>query len=236
MENRVACGSSCSPAGENTTGTFGALVKKDNELYCLSNNHVFAGCNHVPVGQPIMSPSSQDASPSTQAPREICRHSEIIELRSGTPALVPLVRADAAIARVPDRKQVSSWQGDQDGFDTPKNTTQPVSGMAVKKFGRTTGLTYGVVEAMIPTPFPLPYKSSTFAATVYLTDIWTIRVQHGQHFALPGDSGSLVVSEDGKHSIGLLFAASRKGDYGFVAPIDTVLGDLNAKLVNKHGV
>ena len=183
-----------------------------------------------------MSPSSMDASPSTQAPREICRHSEIIELRSGTPALVPLVRADAAIAKVPDDKQVSSWQGDQHGFDTPKNTSQPVSGMKVKKFGRTTGLTHGVVEAMIPTPFPLPYKSSTFAATVYLTDIWTIRVQDGQHFALPGDSGSLVVSEDGKHSIGLLFAASRKGDYGFVAPIDTVLGDLNAKLVNKHGV
>ena len=54
---RIACGSSCAPAGENYSGTFGALVYSDGNLMALSNNHVFAACNHVIVGQPILSPS-----------------------------------------------------------------------------------------------------------------------------------------------------------------------------------
>ena len=234
---RIACGSSCAPAGENYAGTFGALVDFNGELMALSNNHVFAACNHTMVGQPILSPSPIDARPDIAAPRQLCRHARIVELRSGTPALVPLVRSDAAVARVPNVDTVSSWQGNSsNGYETPILTTWPTYGQRVKKFGRTTDLTFGTVEAFITTPMPLPYRTRYFTATVWFSEIWTVRADDGGPFALPGDSGSLVVTERGDAAVGLLFASSSKGDYGFIAPIDRVLGDLSLTLVGSHGV
>lgn len=235
---RIACGSSCAPAGEQYSGTFGALVDSGGLMMALSNNHVFADCNHIVVGQPILSPSAMDARPGVPAPRQICQHARIIELRSGTPALVPLARADAAIATVPDDTMVSSWQGDDiDGFDTPTNTIPPSAGLRVKKVGRTTGLTFGIVESRIPTTMPLPYKTRHFTSTVWFTDVWNVRVDaESEAFALPGDSGSLVTTDDGKYAVGLLFAAGARGEYGVIAPIDTILTELNISLVGAHHV
>ena len=234
---RIACGSSCAPAGETYAGTFGALVESHGELMALSNNHVLAACNQVPVGQPILSPSAMDARPEIPAPRELCRHSRIVELRTGTPTLVPLVTCDAAVAMVPDQSAVSSWQGnDLTGYDTPVSTISPSFGLRVKKVGRTTDLTLGTVEALIHNPMPIPYKQQTFTATVWFSDVWTIKAEGGDQFALPGDSGSLVVTEDDGAAVGLLFAATNKGDYGFIAPINTVLKELALRLVGNHGL
>src|SRR6185295_14513467 len=97
--------------------------------------------NHVPVGMPILSPSTIDARAGLRAPGEISRHSEICELRSGEPLLVPPGRDDLAIGRVVDPGRVTSWQGSTgNGYDTPANTTPLQTGQRVKKFGRTTGL------------------------------------------------------------------------------------------------
>jgi hypothetical protein len=235
---RIASGSSCAPSGENYSGTFGALVKRKsdrNTLFALSNNHVLAACNHVPVGMPIMAPSSNDTRPAGRAPAEIARHAAIAELRSGEPSLVNPCREDVAIARVPNSAVVSSWQGDDDGYDTPGTAAAPSSGMRVKKFGRTTGLTMGTVEAFVNTPTPIPYKCRFFAATVWVQDVWTVRADAGTAFALPGDSGSLVVAEDESAAVGLVFAAS--AGYGWIIPLPHVLtlfGGLS--LVLGHGV
>ncbi len=234
---RIACGSSCAPAGENYTGTFGALVDSSGMLMALSNNHVFAACNHIPVGQPILSPSPMDARPGLPAPRQLCRHANIVELRSGTPPLVPLARCDAAIASVPDDLVVSSWQGGVDeGYDTPTKTITPSAGLRVKKVGRTTGLTTGTIQAFVGTPWVLPYKNSNFSAAVWFTDSWTVRADEDDAFALPGDSGSLVVTEDGDAAVGLLFAATNRGTHAYIAPIDTVINELNVSLIGNHGV
>jgi hypothetical protein len=236
---RVACGSSCAPAGESYPGTLGALVRKGSarNLYALSNNHVLAACNHIPVGMPILSPSGIDARPGIRAPGEVCRHAEICELRSGVPALVSPGREDVALAEVPDPGLVSSWQGEGTGsYDTPSGVVSPRSGMRVRKIGRTTGLTLGTIEAHLRPPFPLPYKARFFAATVWFQDVWTVRAEPRSAFALPGDSGSLVVTEGGDRAIGLVFAASPQGDYGFVIPmihIVTLFGGLS--LVSAHG-
>lgn len=233
---RIACGSSCAPAGESYTGTFGALVTETNGMYALSNNHVFAGCNHIAVGQPILAPSTNDSHPAIRAPQQLCRHSRIVELRTGTPTLVPLVNADAALAEVPDDNVVSSWQGDdRDGYDTPANVAEPFAGLRVKKFGRTTGFTIGTIEAKINTPMPLPYKVRYFTAKVYFRDIWTVRATDSQYFALPGDSGSLVVTDDNSAAVGLLFATTQNGEYGYIAPISTVLSAFgNMTLVSGY--
>ena len=148
------------------------------------------------------------------------------------------MRLDVAVAEVPDQNIVSSWQGNGTrGFDTPATTTSPLSDMKVKKFGRTTGLTSGIVEAFVPTPWILPYRSGKFSATVWFVDTWTVRSDGSDPFALPGDSGSLVIKEDGSAAVGLLFAVNNKGQYGIIMPIDQVLSAFgSATLISGHGV
>ena len=211
--NRIACGSSCAPSSEKYAGTFGALLRAGAKMLALSNSHVLAACNHTPVGMPILSPSTMDSRPGRRAPTEICRHERIVELRSADPVLVAPMTLDAAVAEVANEAVVSSWQGSAtDGFDTPAATAALASGLRVKKVGRTTGLTLGTVEAYVPTPWILPYKSGKFSATVWFTDTWTVRTADlGEPFALAGDSGSLVVTEDGGAAVGLLFAVNNQG-------------------------
>ena len=234
---RIACGSSCAPTSENLSGTLGALVRAagSHQLYILSNNHVLAGCNHVPLDQPILSPSSADGKPSLRAPGEIARHERIHELRSGSPNFVNPCDADLALARATDPTILSSWQGDANGYDTPAASLEPKSGMRVKKFGRTTALTHGLVEARVIAPMPVGYTSSHFKGTVWFTNVWTVRGVNGA-FALPGDSGSLVVSEDGAHSVGVVFAANPGGEYGWIIPMPCVLQSFGGlRLVSNHG-
>ena len=93
------------------------------------------------------------------------------------------------------------------------------------------------VNIVNQTPWILPYKSGKFSATVWFTDTWTVRSDDAEPFALPGDSGSLVVSEDGTTAVGLLFAVNNKGQYGIVIPLEQLLVELNnATLVSGHGI
>ena len=113
------------------------------------------------------------------------------------------------------------------------------SSMRVKKVGRTTGLTFGTIEAHIVAPFPLPYKCKHFSAVVWFQGAWTVRADGAAPFALPGDSGSLVVTEDGASAVGLVFAASQgaTGHYGILIPIDHVLNMFHGlQLVSDHGI
>ena len=234
--DRITCGSSCVPAGQHYAGTFGALVESQGDMLALSNNHVFAACNHVPVGQPILSPSPLDSTPFIPPPRQFCRHLDIVELRSGDPGLVPPSQCDAAIATVPDPDIVTSWQGDPtNGFDTPALARLPGQGMRVKKVGRTTGLTHGVVDINVLHPIPVPYTNSFFNGVVWFNDVWSVLGDGGQPFALPGDSGSLVVTENGDAAIGLVFAISGRGAT-YISPLPTILSQLNLRLVNGHGI
>jgi hypothetical protein len=241
---RVACGSSCAPSTESYAGTFGALARKagagNNRLYLLSNNHVLAAGNHIPVGMPILSPANIDARPGVRAPGEVARHAEICELRSGDPALVPVTCNDMAIAEVVDATTVSSWQGDAAfGYDTPTAHAQLVSNMAVKKVGRTTGLTTGIAEARIVAASAMPYKCKHFNAIVWFRDAWTVRSNAAGPFALPGDSGSLVVTEDGTRAVGVVFAVSQgtSGHYGIIIPIEDVLNKFGGlQLIGNHGI
>jgi hypothetical protein len=237
--DRICCGSSVAPTSEDCSGTLGALVKRTGSqgIYLLSNNHVFAGCNHVPKDQPILSPSSNDGRPTIKAPAEIGRHDSIHELRSGSPNFINPCDTDIALARSTDPTRISSWQGDVfNGYDTPHVDAAPLSMMEVKKFGRTTGLTRGVVEAKVTTPMPVTYSSRHFKGVVWFRDVWTIRATDGP-FALPGDSGSLVVNEDGDRAIGLVFAASRNGEYAWIIPMPCIVGSFGGlQLVSGHGI
>jgi hypothetical protein len=171
-----------------------------------------------------------------RAPAEIGRHELIHELRSGDPNFVNPCDTDLALARATDGNIISSWQGGSDGYDTPNKISVPLSMMSVKKFGRTTGLTVGEVEANVTSPMPVGYTSKHFKGTVWFKDIWTVRGTRGA-FALPGDSGSLVVTEDGKTAVGLVFAANGNGEYAWIIPMPCVVGSFGGlQLVTDHGL
>jgi hypothetical protein len=235
---RVACGSSCAPSGKDYSGTLGALVHKNGDtscLYALSNNHVTADCNHLSVGMPIMSPSGNDSRPGN-APRMFAEHAQMTELRSGVPGLVPPCRDDLAIATVPDLDLVSSWQGDADGFDTPVLAASPAPGMPVKKIGRTTGTTHGRIQSVVVRT-PIRYDSENFKAIVWFQQVWAVRSTDTGPFAVGGDSGSLVVTEDGNSAVGIVFASNSQGTYVNMIAIDRVLGAFGGlTLVGNHGV
>ncbi len=233
---RIACGSSCAPAGAEYAGTFGAIVSRNGQLFALSNNHVFGACNHTPVNMPILAPANVDAAPQLRSPGEIARHSEIVPLRSGDPELVHPCVEDVAIGLIPDPSKVSSWQGDDQGYDTPSAILSPSAGLKVMKTGRTTGKSFGTVEALIDEPTPIPCQTKYFKGTVWFKNMWYV-MGDGPHFALPGDSGSLVVSEDAKYAVGVLFSSNKTGDYGLMMPISHVLSLFGGiSLVAQHGI
>jgi hypothetical protein len=107
----------------------------------------------------------------------------------------------------------------------------------VKKVGRTTGLTTGTIEAFQPAPWVLPYRSPKFTATVWFTDTWTVRSNDVDPFALAGDSGSLIVTEDGMAAVGLLFAVNTPGARGIIMALEEVLAAFGSlQLLSGHGL
>jgi hypothetical protein len=239
-DGRIACGSSCAPSGKNYAGTLGALVKRKGHagLFALSNNHVFADCNHTPTGMPILSPAGMDGRPApARPPGRICEHFGIVELRSGSPAFVNRSQADLAIASVPDEDVVSSWQGDDsEGYDTPEATRIPQRRLKVKKFGRTTGLTHGIIESRL-IELDIPYQSENFSALVWFEGVWSVTSVDSEPFALGGDSGSLVVTEDDENVVGMVFAIAPKGMTAYIIPVDCLESAFDGlSFVGDHGV
>lgn len=233
---RVACGGSCATA-TGYAGTIGALVKKEGSdlIFLLSCNHVIAACNQIDPGMPIMAPAPDDARPNGVLPRSIARLHEAILLQSGSLGLAGSGEEDLALGLVLDQDLVSSWQGDPaDGFDTPTEVVDAKPGMRVKKFGRTTGLTHGVVDSLVAEPYPVHCQSKKFKGEVWFRNIVYVDGR-GEAFALPGDSGSLVVTEDGTKAVGLLFSSNGNGEFGQIIPMRHIESKLRVSLINGHG-
>lgn len=236
--NRIACGSSCATGGAGAgAGTFGAIVTKgdDEALYLLSNNHVIAGCNQIPPGMPILSPAALDAKPGGQVPITIATVSEAVPMLSGDPHHVKPCEEDVAIGLISDGTKVSSWQGDDDGFDTPTTIVEPELSMRVKKVGRTTGLTIATIDSKVSDPYPIPCNVRGFRANIWFKNFWCLLATEAP-FALPGDSGSLVVTEDGRGAVGILFSSTPTGEVGHMIPFSHVAKKLGIKLRSGHGI
>lgn len=84
------------------------------------------------------------------------------------------------------------------GLGIPKGTRPACIGMCVRKSGRTTGVTEGIVLACDVSLF-VDYSSMGYGTALFVEQIAT------SPMAEPGDSGSLTVDTD-LYAIGLLFA------------------------------
>ncbi len=96
-------------------------------------------------------------------------------------------------------------------------TVDAAVGMKVRKSGRTTGYTEGVINTLDAT-IEVGYGSNV---AVFEQQILT------NDMSDPGDSGSLIVSEDNR-AVGLLFAGS--SSVTVINPIAAVLSALNIKI------
>ncbi|HYJ05217.1 MAG TPA: hypothetical protein VEX43_08785 [Chthoniobacterales bacterium] len=188
-------------------GTFGALVRKGNELFILSNNHVLADENRLALGAPVFQPSPMDSS--AQVP--VATLATVIPLQTGSPNLM-----DAAIARLPAGAGV---RPEIFNLRAPSATGAPTLHLPVEKFGRSTNYRAGVISnPNIGIDLPYGIGTLTFRNQV------VIRSEPGSRFATDGDSGALILQRGTNVAIGLLHSCN--GTYAIASPIAAVLKEL----------
>jgi hypothetical protein len=202
-----------------TAGTIGARVKDSSgNVYALSNNHVYADENSASIGDSVLQPGPYDGG---REPDDVIgtlsRYVPIVFSRGANNVV------DAAIA-LSSTAQLGKATPLVDGYGVPKSTTVPASvGQWVMKYGRTTGLTMGLVYAIEAT-VKVSYDSGVAR---FIHQIIIIPLT--DPFSLGGDSGSLIVSvDDDLKPVGLLFAGN---DLFTVAnPINDVLEQLGVTI------
>jgi hypothetical protein len=207
-------------------GTYGVRLRDAmGNLYMLSNNHVYAGRNLAPIGSRAVQPNITDGG---RAPDDtVGRLASFEPLRfymaspDGTPLEAPATNImDAAVVATTADEAGNSTPCD--GYGTPSRVAlAPTVGMRVKKYGRASGLTEGVIVA-VNASVDIPYaRLSNGNFTVARFDGQILVKVPG--FCEGGDSGSLVVTEAG-NPVGLLFAGnSFGGSYCVVSPILPIL-------------
>lgn len=173
-------------------GTFGAVVKNKTERYILSNNHVLADENRLPVGAPIFQPGLLDGGNATTD--QIAALTRFIALSAAGN------KVDGAIAKVTSNHLVSK---DVLHIGAPTGTAAAAIDMAVHKFGRTTSYTVGQVKS-IDTDVTVGYETGNFIFQEQIIIVGS----SGSPFSAAGDSGSLILQRGTNKAVGLLFAGS----------------------------
>jgi hypothetical protein len=177
-----------------TAGTFGCLVRDTCypcRTHILSNNHVLANSNAASIGDPILQPGAYDGG---KIPGDvIARLTRFVPIRFGSADRYNLV--DAALATARDQRDVIASIVN---IGIPRGTVEATLGMEVVKSGRTTETTTGKVIGIDVT-----------AAVNYGVGIGYFRNQiMTTNMSAGGDSGSLLLSRNGREGTGLLFAGS----------------------------
>jgi hypothetical protein len=225
-----------------TAGTFGCLVRRGDEVFILSNNHVLADVNRGQPGDAVLQPGPADGGTPDD---RIATLADYVPIDFGTseaecPYATLLAktlnyvagalgsshqlqavkktagvnRVDAALARPlsPDLVKNEILY-----IGAPTGVGEATLGTEVQKAGRTTGHTQGFVTQI--------------DATVRIDYEGPSALFSGQIVAGPmsqgGDSGSAVL-DMGKRVVGLLFAGSDAAT--IFNPISEVLTALNVEL------
>lgn len=191
-------------------GTFGAVVTDGTHLYILSNNHVMAHENQLPLGASIVQPGPLDGGRPADAIATLTR---FIPLQGGSN------HVDAAIAGVTDSGNVAR---EVLHIGAPSGVGRAGIDMAVHKFGRTTSYTVGRVTSVAA-----DVKVVYGTGTMVFDDQILIQGTPGS-FSAAGDSGSLILERGTNLGVGLLFAGS--ATHTIANHLDDVLQALGVQL------
>ncbi len=207
-----------------TAGTLGCLVKKNQQLYILSNNHVLANSNDANPGDAILQPGPHDGG--VYPNDHIANLTDFVPIsfvgapsdcniaNTTTSFLNSIARAlgkdtrlqaiskqavdnlvDAAIARPLKDEDVSEEILEIGNIE---DTATAELDMAIKKSGRTTALKTGVIQ-QVDVTVNVQYGAGRIAR-------FTDQLLAGP-MSQGGDSGSAVLDENNR-LVGLLFAGS----------------------------
>jgi len=213
------------------SGTLGALVTKGGKYYILSNTHVFAhdmvssagDPDVAEIGDPINQPGLIDVS-CQDIPEDYVAYLSTLQSYDHN--------VDCAIAEIIDGAVRTDGSILEIGV-LSSSIVDAYVGQAVKKSGRTTGLTRSTVDGLNAT-VSVSYDDECNGSTFTITYTGQILIKNrASKFLAGGDSGSLMVEDVDSYprAVGLLFAGSNT--IAVANPIADVLGYLNASMVGQ---
>ena len=240
--NPIALGSSGGNQNDSSTsgntitccgGTLGSLVTRGGTQFILSNNHVLActdgGTNgtQCSTGSNIIQPGLIDSRCGQGVFTIIANLSLFYNLETGTAPKIDAAIAQAVPNGVDSNGNILFLGATTDANNVPiPGAPHAGSGvaasinMAVTKSGRSTGLTCSTVMA-ISTTATVTYQKGCGTGTTF-KETFTNQVDvAGGSFSAPGDSGSLIVTQNTADPVALLFAGSDTDTVG--NPISPVL-------------
>jgi S1-C subfamily serine protease len=194
-------------------GTFGALVKTSSRVYILSNNHVLADENRLPIGSPIFQPGLLDRGRIDSD--QIAELTRFVKLKANR-----FNKIDAAIARPLNRNLIGR---EVLHIGAPTAPVAAAIDMMVHKFGRTTSYTVGRVTS-VDTDVIVEYETGLFTFDNQII----IQGTGGQMFSDSGDSGSIILQRGTNAAVGLLFGGGP--DHTIANHIADVLRSLRVRL------
>src|SRR5438094_337585 len=197
-----------------TAGSIGARVRDaTGHIYVLSNNHVLANSNDANIGDPEYQPGPFDGGGTAD---QIATLTDFQQITFSTAANNTI---DAAIALSTTAVLDNATPSD-DGYGMPSSKIygdangdglfddrNALLGLHVQKYGRTTHLTHGQITAVNATVM-ICYAASGLTCTKSARYVDQFIIEPGT-FSGGGDSGSLIVTDDGNlNPVALLFAGS----------------------------
>jgi hypothetical protein len=197
-------------------GTLGGFVKINDDYYVLGSNHAMMANGRVPKGTPITF-----KIPNTFGQRVF----------ASTAVHVPLVQAgpnypnhvDCALAKVENSELVETQFPDRIvDYSNPIDPETQMKVSRVDQSDKATGVITGVNVHM-----RIDYRFGTYD----FDDLVLIEGDYGQ-FAVPGDSGALVVDQATKKATALVIGGSSK--YTIACPIATAFRELEAQLAKQN--
>lgn len=196
-------------------GTLGCMVRDNasNNPMLLTNFHVACVDDTWNVGDVMAQPSRNDGG---SCPVDAVGELQRAQVNESVDAAV--IRYDT------DRRHECEIEeiGDING------TATATVDMAVRKRGRTTGLTYGTVDS-VSLSVTLDYGDGIGDVTLRNQIGIEVDTVQSSMFGTNGDSGSVVVDEH-NNVVGLYFAGSPDGTYGVANHIDDVLTAMDVSI------
>ena len=217
-----------------TAGSIGGrVVDASGAIYVLSNNHVLANSNDAGVGDPELQPGPFDGGTAPADQIGTLAAFKPINFSGGANTI------DAAIA-VSSADMLSNATPADEGYGLPNSAIygdangdgvfdneSALLGLAVQKYGRTTKATHGQITGINAT-VTVCYEVLFIFCVKQATFVDQLIIEPGT-FSGGGDSGSLIVSDDGTNRpVGLLFAGS--STQTIANRIDLVLNNFGVRI------
>lgn len=197
-----------------TLASFVTLLGNPTELCLLSCNHVIAGANHGKRGDPVFHATDGGAEP-------VAVLHDLQNLKMTTVDQAPANMMDAAMARLTDP---AYFHHASPSIGEIRAAGLATDGQSVIKMGWVTGQTLGKVDDLSAR---ISVKYGLHRAL--FEDQVSIVPGGPEFFAVKGDSGALVLDEQNRSPIGLLFAGTRphllspRGSLAFLNPIQPII-------------